>query len=93
MTATNPLSLGRKMKPTLKHRPAIWECLLGTVNAMNDAGEVKYFDYDWAGACEFAGVDESGRDPRHFRSDGSYSVGDGYDTIRKGQFVLYVRKA
>lgn len=42
--------------PTRKHRPAVWECMLGTVYALNDAGECRYFDYDHEGAKAFAGV-------------------------------------
>ena len=60
---TNPLTLGRKANPTRKHRAAIWECMLGTVYAMNDAGEVRYFDYKWDEAVAFAGVTPE-RDPR-----------------------------
>jgi hypothetical protein len=43
--------------PTRNHRPAVWECMLGTVYALNDAGECRYFDYDHAAALAFAGVD------------------------------------
>ena len=43
-------------KPTLQHRPAVWECMLGTVYALNDEGECRYFDYDHEGALAFAGV-------------------------------------
>ena len=58
----NPLSLGRKAKPTLKHRPAIWENMLGTVYAMNDVGDIRYFDYDYDAAMDFAGLDLSSAD-------------------------------
>ena len=37
---THPFYAARKMRPTLKHTPAIWECLLGTVYARNAQGEV-----------------------------------------------------
>lgn len=50
---------GRKMKPTKRHRPAIWECILGAVFAMNENREVKYFDYDHEGAKEFGGINNS----------------------------------
>jgi hypothetical protein len=83
----NPLTDGaRKMNPTKKHRIAMWENMLGTVYARNDAGETKYFDYDWAAAREFAGVDQADRDPRVMRAPRNY--GDGGP--RKGQYVLYV---
>jgi hypothetical protein len=60
----NPLTAGaRDAKPTRKHRPAIWEMLLGTVYASNGT-EVRYFDYDWDAAREFAGVTPDA-DPRH----------------------------
>ena len=59
----NPLSLGRRAKPTKRHRPAIWENMLGTVYAMNDDRETKYFDYDYEAAIEYAGVTQD-RDPR-----------------------------
>lgn len=49
--------------PTKKHRPAIWENMLGTVYAMNDDGETRYFHYDHEGAIAFAGVTPD-RDPR-----------------------------
>jgi len=42
--------------PTRGHRPALWECMLGTVYALNEAGECKYFDYDHTAAAAFAGV-------------------------------------
>jgi hypothetical protein len=77
----------RKMKPTLKHRPAIWECMLATVYAMNDAGQTKYFDYDWDAAREFAGVDRPEADLRVYRA--ARSQGE----IRKGQKVLYIKRA
>jgi hypothetical protein len=44
-------------KPRTKnHRPAIWENMLGTVYAMNDQFQTKYFHYDFEGAKEWAGV-------------------------------------
>lgn len=45
-------------KPTKKFRPAIWECMLGTVYAQNDKGEVKYFDYDHKAARRFCGAED-----------------------------------
>lgn len=54
----------RKMKPTLKHRIALRECMLGTVYAVDDRGVEKYFDYDWEAAHRHAGIDQTGRDPR-----------------------------
>ena len=85
--ATNPLSLGRRMKPTQKHRPAIWECMLGTVYARNAEGETRYFDYDWDAAIEFSGALLEGADPRVWRSPDRYANGPG-----KKQLALYVRR-
>lgn len=78
---------GRKMKPTKRHRPALWECMLGTLYAMNDEGEVRYFDYDWVSAREYAGVSET-RDVRFWRTDRNYP-GDG---PRRGKFVLWIKR-
>lgn len=67
MRATHPFHGATRRPPTLKHRPAIWECMLGTVYAQNDAGEVQYFDYRWDDAKAFAGVTPD-RDPRVARA-------------------------
>ena len=45
-----------KQRPSYAHRVAIFECILGTVYAVNEQGEVKYFDYDSSGAHEWAGI-------------------------------------
>lgn len=82
---THPFHGARRMKPTLKHRPAIWECMLGTVFARNAAGQVKYFDYDWDAARAFAGITPES-DPRVYKAAGSS------EHIRKGQLVLYIKK-
>jgi hypothetical protein len=56
-TVSNQLKYNmRKMPPTLKHRPVLTFGILGTVYGISPAGEVRYFDYDWDGALEFAGV-------------------------------------
>ena len=80
------------MKPTQKHRPAIWECLLGTVYAMNADREVQYFDYNWDAAMEFAGVtDESDLRTYRKRERVSYSRhGSLLDEPRFGQLVLWM---
>ncbi len=90
---------GRKMRPTQKHRPALWENMLGTLYAMNVEGECKYFDYDHDAAIEFAGVDtknETG-DNRLFRvnKDFRYSYvrsGDTYANPRQGKLVLWTKR-
>lgn len=88
---THPFHGARKMKPTKKHRPAIWECMLGTVYARNPDGVTRYFDYDWDGAREFAGVDTPDADPRVARvprpSSGFYGSADG---PVPGRLTLYV---
>lgn len=88
--ATHPFAGARKMKPTQKHRIAIWECMLGTVFARNAEGEVKYFDYDWDGAREFAGVTAEA-DPRVFRNQFAVRVGN--ETVSKGRMVLYLKRS
>lgn len=50
----NVFAGARKAKPTQKHKPVIWEAMLGTVYAANPAGEVRYFDYKWDEARAFA---------------------------------------
>ena len=45
--------------PTLKHRPALTFGILGTVYGISPDGEVKYFDYDWTAALQFAGVTDA----------------------------------
>lgn len=82
----------RRMKPTLRHRVAIWENMLGTVNAMNDRGEVRYFDYDWAAAREFAGVDVGDRDLRIWRAP-TTQLFAGAGSLRRGQWAMYIRRS
>lgn len=57
----------RVMKPTRSHRLAITPGILGTVYAVNDQGECRYFDYDYAAAMEFAGLTQA-RDPRYYHA-------------------------
>lgn len=59
----------RRMKPTLKHRPVLWENMWGTVYAMSPTGEVKYFDCDTKAALRFARVSTQGADNRVHRID------------------------
>ena len=84
----------RRMKPTRQHRAGVWEMMLGTVHAMNDQGLIKYFDYDWDGALEYAGYSPD-RDPRLAKYDGQRRLADLislYDVPRKGQTVLWILK-
>ena len=85
------------MRPTMKHRPAIWENMLGTVYAMNDARECKYFDYDYEAALAFAGVssDNSTGDNRlskPVRRCSWIRKGCWSSEPRRGQLVLWVKK-
>lgn len=45
-------------KPTKKFKPAIWECMLGTIYAQNEKGVTKYFDYDYKAARRFCGAED-----------------------------------
>lgn len=82
------------MKPTQKHRPAIWENMLGTVYARNAAGEVRYFDYKWNDARAFAGVDVEGADPRVWKTRDRVSAGPHSEhTISRGKLVLYLKRS
>ena len=97
MTATAFAGVpARDMKPTKRHRPAIWENMLGTVYAMDDAGAIRYFDLDHAAAIEFAGANFD-RDPRIARtpSPRRFRYGDGDDFSkepRPGQRVLWITR-
>lgn len=73
--------------PTKMHRAAVWENMLGTVWAMNDQYDVKYFDYDHERAIEFAGALEPDRDPRLARCTQPFQDGP-----RRGQTCLFVKK-
>jgi len=89
---TNPLTLGRRMRPTKRHRPAIWECMLGTVYAMNDEGVTRYFDYRWDEATEFAGVTPD-RGPRTARkTERVRYTNDATTEPRNRQMVLWITK-
>lgn len=84
----------REMKPTMKHRPALWECMLGTVYAMNADREIEYFDYDWERAIEFAGLTQEGADVRKYRNKPPvHSWGkNGERGPSPNQMVWWVRK-
>ena len=74
--------------PTKNHRPALWENMLGTVYAMNDQGKVQYFDYDYEGAKEFAGILDK-NDIRLGKFSGKWGT-LGANTIPKGKLVVWV---
>ena len=83
----------REIKPTRKHRPAIWESVLGTVYAYNGKDPVQYFDYDWDSAHRYAGVSPD-RDPRVFKITRSmkYVRYPGSVTPPTGQLILWILK-
>ena len=90
-----------KAPPLKGYRPAIWENMLGTVYAMNDAGKIEYFDYDHDAAKAFAGIGPDSA-PRLYRVNkqaygkpyGEYRYGDddGYASPNHGKLVLWVKK-
>ena len=61
MNPINPNGEARSMKPTKRHRAAIWEAMLGTVYAANAEGVVKYCDYRYKEALEHAGLNTKKR--------------------------------
>lgn len=80
----------RKMPPTKKHRPAVWENILGTVYAYNGKA-VRYFDYDWEAAWKYAGVTE-GVDPRLYKVNKHVNYTDSRNEPRFGRLVLWVKE-
>lgn len=82
----------RKASPTKKHRAVIWEAMLGTVYAMNKAGEIRYFDYRYDEAKEFA---ELGEDLRVDKLKYATRFGNGNNPSHhqpsRNQLVLYSR--
>ena len=93
-TRRSPLSLGRHMKPAQKHRPAVWENMLGTVYAMSPDREIRYFDYDWVAALDFAEIDldDPAHDLRHYRITEQVSYGrSGGPEPRYRQWVLWAK--
>jgi hypothetical protein len=55
-------------KPTQKHRPVVWEGILGTVYARSPEGKIEYFDYNWEATMDFAQLDREGADPRIWKT-------------------------
>jgi len=82
-----------KRPPTRNHRPAIWEAMLGTVYAMNDAGEIKSFGRNYEKAIAFSGADDASRDPRlHKLKKSMRFSGESDKTIPAGKLVYFVLK-
>lgn len=72
-----------KRSLTKRHRPLVWENMLGTVYARNAEGETKYFDYDYEAAHAFAGT-ASCADLRVARANHST-----YEGPRQRQWALF----
>lgn len=92
MRVTNFVSIaGKKIRPTLKHRAAMWEGMFGAVYAMNDQGVIRYWDYDYEGAKVWAGITNE-RDIRIFKCPRSHRIyrNDGYvlNENRRAVFIL-----
>lgn len=86
----HPFSGGVKKKPTQRHKPVIWEGILGAVYAASPEGVVKYFDYDWDGAREWAGITTSTPDLRIARVlHVSYYRGNGPSS---GRWALWAKR-
>ena len=86
-------STATKALPTKRHRAGIWENMLGTVYAMNAAGQVEYFDYDYAAAVAFVGpvTDVRAAKYRDFSMrTGSNGSNESYQLPRAGQLVWFV---
>lgn len=82
----------RKAPPTRAHRVALFENMLGTVYAVSPAGEVRYFDYDWAAAVAWIGDVKDVRVAR-FKPGTATGIrrGEDWQTPRVGQLVWFVR--
>jgi len=83
---------GKYLPPTRNHRPAIYEDMLGTVNAVNDEGKVEYFDYNYEDAIKYAGISED-RDIRIYKYKKPKFYSNKWSNIlRDGQKVLWILK-
>jgi len=80
-----------KKPPTQKHRPALWEAMLGTVYAY-DGREVKYFDYDWERAIKFAKVPTDGTDCRLAKKKRNVTYTGSLDEPSVGKLILWIKE-
>ena len=93
----SPFTGGVPKRPTKKHRPAIWENMLGTVWALNSEGIAVYFDYNWDAARAHAGIDlNADQDLRLARFQGHVSYVKNSSMFdpkgpSKGQMVLWIK--
>jgi len=79
--------------PTKNHRLAIWEMMLGTVYAMNEARKIKYFDYDYEAAIEYSGA-RTKKDLRRSRVTSAlrFRLGQNRALPSVGKMVLWVER-
>jgi len=80
-----------RQRPTKNHKRALFTGVLGTAYGIKpDGTSTKYFDYDWDGAIEYAGILNHGKyqDPRVSRETGAPNHLP--DSPRIGQQVLWV---
>jgi hypothetical protein len=80
----------KRQRPTLEHEPAIWENMLGAIYAANPAGVVKYFDYKWEEAKEWARISE-GQDPRLWRD--RYGEKRSIHWSQERKLTLYIKRS
>jgi len=80
---------GRSALPTRRHRPAVWEAILGTLYAQSPSGEIRYFDYNYNDAFSFAGI-STAEDIRISRAAREYRP-SGEKGFRKGHLVVFVK--
>lgn len=76
---------------TKKHKPLVWENMLGTVYARSPKGKAEYFDYDYDAARKHAQVDNH-TDLRNCKYDRNKhgNLGDmDYKHPRHGQTILW----
>jgi hypothetical protein len=90
ISMSSPFAGAARKPVTKKHQLAIWENMLGTVYARSPRGEVRYFDYKWDEAREFAEI-KSGDDLRLDRAKRVSYTGDTRNP-RFGQICLFVKR-
>jgi hypothetical protein len=79
-------------KPTRLYRAAVWECMLETIYAMNDSGEVRYFNRDWRAAARFSGALVETRRARLWRNHRLRCTTDDSREPIHGQYVVWILK-
>lgn len=82
------------MRPTRRHQPVLTFGILGTVYGISPTGEVKYFDYDWDAAIEWADLEREDTDLRFAPAPRAYTL-PGYDMwhperrVRRGERAYF----